>query len=215
LNTINDILTYLSLAILLLNIILYLKGYRPHRRAVAFKIFIIYILCMFAVLVTSNVFAMYTWNNLFLSHLYFISQFILLSLFYGRLFTRAQQLVTHIVGIIVLIIIGMHYVMDPSQWHTFSLLEVFLTSFPLVIYSIIHLYNSLNKKGAYLYINAGILVYLSSSTLIFFLGNYQIGLDESTVSNMWFMNKVLYLIYLILIFFEWKYNISQSKRRLP
>ena len=212
---INDILTYLSLAILLLNIFLYLKGYNLHRQAVAFKIFILYIICMFAVLATSNVYAMFSIDNLYLSHLYFISQFILLSLFYGRLFTRKQQLIAHIVCILVLIILGVHYFMDPDLWYTFSLLEVFLTSFPLVIYSIIHLYNSLNKKGAYLYINAGILMYLSSSTLIFLLGNYQFGLDESTVSNMWFMNKVLYLFYLLLMLLEWKYNISQSKHKLP
>jgi hypothetical protein len=213
--TINNILTYLSLAILLLNIVLYLKGYSAHRRAVAFQVFVVYIVIMFAILASSNYLAMNKVDNLFLSHLYFTSQFILLSLFYSRLFTRAQQLSVYIICALVLITLGIHYFIDPGIWYTFSLLEVFLTSFPLVIYSIIHLYNSLNKKGAYLYINAGILVYLSSSTLIFFLGNYQIGIDERTVSNMWFMNKVLYLIYLLLILFEWKYNISQSKHKLP
>lgn len=214
-NTINDLLTYLSLAILLLSIFLYLKGYSSHRRAVAFKIFLIYIILMFAVLATSNYLAMFKINNLYLSHLYFISQFLLLSLFYGRLFTRVQRLLVHIICVAVLLTLAIHYFMDPGIWYTFSLLEVFLTSFPLVIYSIIHLYNSLNKKGAYLYINAGVLMYLSSSTLIFLLGNYQFGLDENTVSNMWFMNKVLYLVYLLLILFEWKYNISQYKHKLP
>ena len=36
----------------------------------------------------------------------------------------------------------------------FNLLEILITSFHLVLYAIIHLYNSLGKPGKYMYINA-------------------------------------------------------------
>jgi ABC-type transport system involved in cytochrome c biogenesis permease subunit len=84
-----------------------------------------------------------------------------------------------------------------------------------VVYSMIHLYNSLNESPKYMYINAGVLIYITTSTLIFILGDYLSGnsISSSSVDTIWFINKVLYVIYLALIFIEWWRNFRVIKNK--
>ncbi|WP_397364468.1 hypothetical protein [Olleya sp. R77988] len=152
-------------------------------------------------------------NNLFLSHFYFILQFVFLSLFYRELFTKKQIRYLHIVSTLVITTLIIQYTNRPSLFYKFNLLEILITSLPLVIYSVIHLYNSLTKPGKYMYINAGVLIYLTTSTLIFILGDFlasQKGV--MSVKGIWFINKILYVGYLILICIEWKKNLWKTKK---
>ncbi len=207
----NDILKYLGLTLLLINVILFFKSHNLFQKIMAYRIIFIYLLVSLIFSLINEHMNMKKTNNLYLSHFYFAFQFILLSFFYIVNFNRRQQKFIKIIFVIVLAILGSQYILYPKELFGFNLLEVFITSFPLVVYSIIHLYNSLSQKGQYLYINASILIYLSASTLIFFLGNYLAEFDREVVVNIWFIHKVLYLVFLILIFLEWKSNFSQYK----
>ena len=65
-----------------------------------------------------------------------------------------------------------------------------------------------------MYINAGVLIYITTSTLINILGNFLATLiDNIAVTNIWFLNKVLYAMYMLLIMIEWKmiYQSVKSK----
>jgi len=154
-------------------------------------------------------------NNLFLSHFYFIPQFILLSFFYRNLFKRKQQRLVLGILTLVLAILIVIFLRNPSIFYTFSIVEVFITSLPLVIYSIIHLYNGLSEKSRFLYINSGILIYLSASTLIFILGDYisRIKTENIDVRYIWNINQYLYIGFLIAIFLEWYYNLRHLKTK--
>jgi len=164
-------------------------------------------------------YAINKWNNLFLSHFYFMIQFIFLSQFYYELFKKEQLRFVRYVQLLVLIILTCNFIIEPLIFFRFSLLEVFLTSFSLFLFSVVHLYNSLVKKGKYLFFNAGILIYSSISTLIFFLGNY-LSLGSTDMSrdiklNIWNINVLITLVYQVLIFLEWKTNISKWKLKNP
>lgn len=210
---IDQFFEYAGLVLLFTNTCLFFKSYAFHKKNTALRIFSVYLLLTFLVLFGSFLLALYKINNLYLSHFYFIIQFILLSLFYKALFTKMQRIWVKIILISVLITLGIQYACQPGLYYTFNTLEVFLTSFPLVVYSIVHLYNSLNKSGELMYINAGILVYLATSTLIFILGDYLSGFNNEIVKNIWFLNKVLYAGYLILILLEWKKNLRPDRNR--
>lgn len=110
--------------------------------------------------------------------------------------------------VLVIITLIIQYSIKPSLFFNFNILEIFLTSFPLVVYSIVHLYNSLSRKGQFMYVNAGILIYLTTSTLIFILGDYLASERSDLIRKIWYLNKVLYIGYLVLILMEWK-NYSQ------
>lgn len=210
---IDSFFKYFGVFLLLVNVTLYSLSCLKKNRALNF--FLIYLVLTFCVLSLSIILVLVfnVRNNLFLSHFYFIFQFIFLSLFYLELFTKEQGNWVKSIFYIVVFIIGVQYINDFSLFYKFNLLEIFLTSFPLVIYSIIHLYNSLTKSSGFIYINAGILIYLAVSTLIFILGNYISEIDSNIAFNVWFLNKVFYVGYLILIIIEWKKSISRIKSK--
>lgn len=67
-----------------------------------------------------------------------------------------------------------------------------------------HFYNTLEGEKNFFYINWGVLIYLFSTTSLFMLGRLFAQLDVREVFNIWFVNAVMYLIYQIFIFIEWK-----------
>lgn len=181
----------------------------------AFKILKTYLLTSFLILAYS----IFLWKsgapNLYLSHFYFGTQFVFLSFFYRILFiNRIQKRLVDFILLITICILILKYYLEPDLFFKFNIFEIFICSFPLVVYSIMHLYNSLTRKGIYMYINAGVLIYLSVSTLIFILGNFIASIDRSLAQNIWFLNKVLYIVYLLLFYIEWHKNIKNSKRVL-
>lgn len=201
-----EIFKNLGVIILFISVILYSLSYFKDKKNKAIRFFLIYLSITFCVLSLSIIIVDFfkIKNNLYLSHFYFIFQLIFLSLFYKELFTKKQNALVNVIFGIVITVLAIQYSNNPSLFFKFNLLEIFLTSSPLVIYSIIHLYNSLNKPGKFMYINAGVLIYLTTSTLIFILGNLINIVDRPLQTNIWFINKILYVGYLILILIEWK-----------
>lgn len=217
-NLIDIVLQKLGIILLLINATLYTYSYLKDKKSKALKYYIIYLALTFCVLTSSILLVIIQRslgldkNNLFLSHFYFIFQFIFLSLFYRELFNKKQQNWVNVIFVLVALVLSIQYINEPSQFKKFNLLEILLTSFPLVLYSIIHLYNSLSKPGKFMYINAAVLIYLSASTLIFILANLIIiVVDKSISNNVWLLNKVFYVGYLLLILTEWKKSLWKMK----
>ncbi len=213
---IDDIVKYLGILLLIINFILFTKSHKYYKNFMAFNILYIYIIISLTLLTITNIFNEFKIRNLYLSHFYFIFQFIILSIFYITLLRhKSQQKLIQILFVSVIFILGIQYALDYHKFFKFSLLEIFLTSFPLTIYSTIHLYNSLTTRGEYLYFNAAILIYITATTLIFILGNYITGeeIDKTIARNIWFIHKVLYLVFLILTFLEWKNSFSSYKTK--
>lgn len=212
-NLVDDFFEYLGILLLLVNTVLYLKSYSNYKDTIALKYFSWYLLGICAIQVIGIVFAHYRINNLYLSHLYFWTQLIMLAVFYRNLFEQNQKKYISIVIGSVSIILIIQYLIKPHLFFKFNTLEIFITTFPLVVFSMIHLYNSLSKKGKFMYINAGILIYLTTSTLIYILGNYLASYKSDLITHIWFLNKVLYVIYMSLILIEWKTNILPLKNK--
>ena len=82
-------LVHIGEFLLLLNLILYLKGFS--KQAKAYKIFAFYLILVGVIEVVSGTLKQLQHNNLFLSHFYFIGQFILLSVFYHNLLRDTLQ----------------------------------------------------------------------------------------------------------------------------
>jgi hypothetical protein len=211
---INAFFEYTGIILIFINTLLYLISYKSHKKIVAYKVFSWYLMSSFIISLAAFILAKLIINNLFLSHLYFISQFVFLTFFYKFLFNPNQQKKLILILILVLSILTYKYVSEPSLFYRFNLTEIFMTSFPLVVYSIIHLYNSISKSSRYMYINAGILIYIATSTLIFILGDYlSLFTKNQAIKNIWLINKVLYVIYMILILIEWKKNFRPVKSK--
>lgn len=187
--------------------------YKKHDRA--FQYFSWYLIYICIIQLAGFILAKFTIRNLFLSHFYFWGQLLFLGLFYKSLLKQQQHKWIYTSVIIVVIALVLQYAFSPYAFNRFNTLEVFLCCFPIVIFTLIHLTNTLIGPSKYMYINAGILMYLTSSSLIFILGDYlSSGTKSRMTDTIWFINKVLYVIYLVLIFIEWKHIRSRKQKLL-
>ncbi|CAM4104223.1 YhhN-like protein [Flavobacterium sinopsychrotolerans] len=196
--------------ILFLNLILFIKSARNYGKA--FSIFTWYLGVIFLVQITSMTLKKFNINNLYLSHFYFIGQFILLSLFYINILKgELQKKIVKVCLIIVLLSLAVQYVNDFSLFLKFNLFEIFITSILLILYATFHFYNMLNEKKEFYFINMGILFYLFGSTILFLVGNLTIVLSPKMNKITWILNSILYVLYQIFILVEWKKSFSKKR----
>ena len=145
-------------------------------------------------------------HNLFLSHYYFIGQFIFLSFFYYLLLNKIifKKIIVIVLSIVVTII-GVQYFNIPELYYTFNLWEIVLSFTPIVIYSLFYFYESFGVENKrYLILSSGVFFYLLSSILIFSAGNL-INLSNLPFT-IWNINTFLYITFQLLVFIEWYRN---------
>lgn len=195
--------TYCGYLILIINFILYSRGFFKFGKA--FKIYVIYLFLLVVIQLTMEVLTSLIINNLYLIHLYFIGQFILLGLFYKTLLQNdfQKKVITFslFLGSLVLVI---QYILEPELFFKFNLFEIVLTSLLVVVFALLYLYNMLTDNKRYYYITVGIIIYLLASTVLFLVGNLTIGLSKEFRLLTWTLNAFLVIIYYMFIFIEWK-----------
>lgn len=207
----NQILAYIGYFFLLLNFTLFLKSIA--HKGKAYKLFVFYLGLILIVQILSEFLIRQKTNNLYLSHFYFIGQFVVLSLFYFNLLKKVALQRKIVKGglIAVLLVLGLQYFNDPSLFLKFNLFEIFITSFVIIIYAAFHFYNLLNEKKEFYYINIGILMYLFGSTVLFLAGNFMTSLSPEINQLPWIFNSFLYIVYQVFILIEWKKSYSKKK----
>ena len=193
-----------------LNVILFLIGFSKNGKA--YKIFTIYLAVIIIGEMISKIMIHNKYENISMSHYYFIMQFIFLSFFYIEILHLPIQKKIIKVGLILIpIILAIHYILNPKLIFIFNLFEVFICSFSLIIYATFHFYNMLSEKRQFYYINSGLLIYLFGSTIIFLSGNLLILSDTMLSNYLVSINVCLYIFYLLMILLEWKKNYSKLK----
>jgi len=191
-------------AFYVVNLTLFFKSFARNNKA--FKFFNIYLLLIAIVqILTIYIGQILHKPNLFLSHFYFIFQFIFLSLFYFELL-QLKLVKTFLFAVMALLVF--QYFEHPELFFKYNALGMSLTQMILVFYSILYFYKSLSGKGEFVIVNIGIFFYLLSSTLIFASGNLVLNLDisEATQFTLINVNRILILVFQILIFIEWYRN---------
>lgn len=180
--------------------VLYLLRYKHSGKA--YKLFTWYLILVAVIQVTMLYYAYYRWNNLFMSHFYFIGQFILLSLFYCRLLSK--KWILWVLGS-VLIALALQYTLQPSIFKIFNTYGLSITQTILVLYAYLYFQKSLTTKGAFIYVNTGVLFYLITSILYF--ASYNLILERGIKNDLsdyisW-LHNILYFVFQVLIFIEW------------
>lgn len=192
----------LGYIVLFINTLFFLKLYSKNGKPI--KILAIYSCVMLIIQIITYMLAIKKMNNLFLSHFYFILQFVILSYFYYTILKeKAQKNSVKFGLLIVSIILIVQYCIEPNLFFKFNLLEIFLTSISLIVYISFYLYNMLNDEKKYYYFTIGLLLYLFGSTIIFLSGNLIISLNHNSVfKKIWDLNRYLYVVYQLLILYD-------------
>ncbi|MDI5887124.1 hypothetical protein [Flavobacterium yafengii] len=206
----NQILAYIGYLILLLNLLLFFIRFSDQGKA--YKIFTLYLGLVFVVQILAEILIQQKRNNLFLSHFYFIGQFVALSIFYLTILKKVDFQKKIVKGGLIsgLLFLGIQFVNDNTLFFKFNLFEIVITSFLLIVFASFHFYNLLNEKKEFYYINMGILIYLFGSTILFLVGNLMTSLSPKINKIPWILNSFLYIIYQLFILIEWKKNFSKK-----
>ncbi|UQD57567.1 hypothetical protein [Flavobacterium sp. K5-23] len=208
----NQLLAYIGYLILLLNLVLFFIRFSNQGKA--YKIFVFYLGLVFVVQILAEILIQQKRNNLFLSHFYFIGQFVVLSIFYLNILKKVDFQRKIVKGglIIGLLIIAFQYIKEPEAFLKFNLFEIILTSILLVAYAAFYFYNQLTTENRdFYYINMGILLYLSGSCILFLVGNLMTSLSPKLNKIPWILNAFLYIIYQLFILVEWKQSFYKRK----
>ncbi|MGL5111638.1 MAG: hypothetical protein ACRC6O_03245 [Flavobacterium sp.] len=199
--------------ILLINTIVYTRGFFDKEKA--YSIFVIYLFLLIIVQVLAFVSMMNHQSNLYLSHFYFMGQFVLLNLFYQSQFTNAiQKKTTNAILVLGVVLLGIQYILEPALFFKFNIFEVFVTSILTIVLAIMALYNMLSEKKRFYYITIGLILYLFSSAIIFFVGNLTVELSKDYRIMPWTINAFLVIIYQLFILYEWKVSYYPKKVRI-
>jgi len=192
---------------LIVNTILFFKSYRNN--SIAFKIFAYYLSVILIIQLTTKYLRFHKITNIYLSHYYFIGQFIFLSLFFKQLLTKELQKKIITFGLfIVLISLGIYYIIYPSNYYKFNIFEIIITSVPLLVYSFFFFIQKIEDADKkYIYIVSGFFLYLLCSTLLFTTGNIKAEIKKI----IWHTNAILYMVYQVLIFIEWYKNFRKKE----
>ena len=209
--TYNDFFIYTGYLFLLINLIIYSKSFRINSKA--FRYIIYYLILTSSIQLTSEIIAesnktINNGDNLFLSHYYFVGQLVVLSIFYYYILnSKIKKMVILLLSLSILLFLIITFISNNKLYITFYLPEAVLCSLSVVLYSIFYFIESFgvnNKK--FLIFNSGVFLYLLSSTLIFSSGNLMANVSDEMYAFVWALHAFLYVIFQILIFFEWYKN---------
>lgn len=150
-------------------------------------------------------------SNLFLSHFYFIGQFIILTLFFQELLKKKWMLI--VMGLVLGILI-IQYILHPEIIPRYNKYGLFFTHIILVLFALLYLYVSMGENSRYQLISIGIILYFTSTSIIWYSGNLVFNTEISNETMQWVsnINSVLYFLFQILIFVEWWKNHSVQVR---
>ncbi|MDH7446723.1 hypothetical protein [Aquimarina sp. 2201CG14-23] len=198
-------LGYTATILLIINTILYIKALRNGGKA--FKIFTLYLILILIIEILSKIIGPFLhYNNIYLSNIFLIVQFSMLSIFYKVLLDKKW---IYYIGVAVLAFLAIQYLTNLDLFTKYNALGISLTQSILITYSIMYFYNSLQRKEPkFLIVNIGVFLYLICSTLIFASGNlvFNIEIPTETYILLLKLNAFLYIIFQILIFTEWRKN---------
>lgn len=178
-------------------------------RDVLYRIITTYLILLFCVELFCHIIGFcYPGSNFFLSHYYFIFQFVVLSLFFYKSFSNKNlKRIVLVLLFLILLFLGFQYFKTPSLYWEFNLIEISITSVPLLLYAFYYIISNFkNVRHDYFYFCNGLIIYLISSAGVFLSGNIDsVIFTEPFVLDFWFFNSLFYILYQFLIYREWKY----------
>lgn len=197
------IVAYIGYLFLFINIVVYLTGFLKKDKT--YKSFTMYLVFLGIVELITEIHASKGLNNHYLATYYLFVQFIFLSLFFYFFFLNTNKVISSVVkftSILIMAGLALQYAFKPQLYYTFNSVGFLVTSAILIVYALFYFYELLTKKRPFIYIVSGIFIYLISSALIF--ASIDLIILRSDISFLvWKINAVLFVIYQLLILWEW------------
>ncbi|MDW5290762.1 hypothetical protein [Formosa sp. PL04] len=203
-------ISFIGLCFLVVNTTLFLTDKTV--RVLVSKTFLAYLVSLSFIEISCNVIGvLYPNSNLFISHFYFIFQFVFMSSLYYTLFKekKIKQFIV-LVFVIELMILGWIYYSNPQLFWEFNIFEIVSTSFILVFYALVYIFKNLEVEHKYFNFSIGLILYLCCSITIFLSGNLEMVLYEDPFIDIWIFNSLFYIIFQYMVYREYLFFKKQA-----
>jgi len=200
----------LLVIISILSIVLFRRGDRVQ------KLISLYIIGALIIEVTSRILINNGKENLFLLNLLTVFQFVIFSHFFQEIFKNKnlKKMVKNIIYIVLVFLI-IQYTLDYSLFFSYNPVGCLFTMTPIIIYSLLTIFKTILVKrlSKYSLFVFGLLMYMSSSLIVFLSSNLLVGLKFNQFTFIYTLNNIAYIIFLILIIINiWKlFNLKPTK----
>jgi len=186
-----EFFTFVCEGILLVNILVLLLSIgktSPHRVLLTYSVFV------FVIQAYSHWLRNSGHNNLYLSHILFPGQCLLLNCFcYLLIDAKILKKILFLLTSILCIVAGIYILLSPVDPYAFNRMEIFTTNISVIIALFLYLYDSLGTTRPFRLATISLLVYFISSTVIFISGNLLVKFGASTHS-IWMLHIGLFFI---------------------
>ena len=201
------LISLFGLLLLFINVCLFLKTLKSNYKNKLYKSVLTYLLIYFIIELVCNIIGyLEPKANIFVSHFAFSLQFLFLSLFFYSLFEKMILKKLVVVMFFFFLVTNMSlYFNDGTLFWEFNLFEIVASSFLIIGYTLIHLFNNLGEKKNYFYFTIGVSAYMLTSSVIFLSGNLDLVFIKDPYIDIWIFNSLFFIIYQVLIFKEWSY----------
>ncbi|TYA52495.1 hypothetical protein [Formosa maritima] len=154
-------------------------------------------------------------SNLFISHFYFVFQFVFLSILFYQLFeNKTIKRTIVLILALQLAVLSMIYFSNPQLFWEFNFYEIVSCSSILVIYALLFIIKNFEKEHKYFNFSVGLILYLICSISIFTSGNLRMVLWEDPFIDIWIFNSIFYIIFQYMIFREYIYFTKVNNKSL-
>jgi hypothetical protein len=198
-------ISLLGLLFLIINTFLFVRNKAIHSKVS--KFFIAYLVTLSVIEIACHVIGFLSPNsNFFISHFYFLFQFVFLSLLYYQLFQN-KLIKKSIVFILILqlAVLLFIYSSNPQLFWNFNIYEIVSCSSILVMYALLYIFMNFENEHNYFNFSVGLILYLICSISIFTSSNLEMVLWEDPFIDIWIFNSIFYILFQYMIFREYKF----------
>jgi hypothetical protein len=204
LQTLQDIFFFCSAWIVFVPFILAIVLFK--RFTAAYRVLSIHIFIACAVELASYLMSLYRQPNLFLLHIYTLTEFLLLYLFYEIYFNRfypVWPLRITAAAFLVFSVINSLFIQPVTGFNSYARAA---EAFIMTVLSLLCFYKLAQEhKPAVTWINTGLLLYFSGSFLLFIVSNYILSYSSKLNYHIWAVHAFLsLLLYLLITIGLWK-----------
>lgn len=211
-----QILTYVDIVIFLVLTVFLISNIR--KIPLALKIFTYFEVLMFVIGLVSLVMAKLYISNTLLFHVFFVVQFAWISTFYYLLFEGNifSKVVLGASGLFLAVSIWQYAAKWTELTSKYGGVLYFISTLIFIGYAILFYFKQLmgSSKSNYPFINAAIVIYFSTTSVIFLFSKYYYLEGSEGQIVLWILNVLLHIIFVLLIFVDiWK-TLYPAKRTL-
>lgn len=210
-----NVVRYIDISFfLILNLFIY---YKFKKLSNVLRLFGVFTTILFAIALISIVISRIGKFNLPYFHLFLFIQWAWLSTYYLQLHWGKMRTMLAILATLATIYFAIHYAQNwPNVIMQLGGSPYFISNIIFIVYAVVYYFYNLMSKTSlkYPYINAGVIIYFSGSSVIFLFGDYLkvIPLDKQIF--LWIFNAILHIAFLALILIEiWK-QVYPNKKTL-